>query len=79
MVFGPMFWNIFFKDVGDAIRVAGFEDISYVDDLSASKVYPRHLSTMYFQQDMHVVQRNLHTWGDANGVRFDGGKECFHI
>ena len=78
-VFGPMLWNIFFKDAGDAIRAAGFEDISYADDLNAYKVYPGHLSPAYLQQDMCVVQRNLHTWGEANGVRFDAGKESFHI
>ena len=78
-VFGLMLWNIFFKDASDAIRTAGFEDISYADDLNAYKIHPGHLSQTFLQQDMNVVQHNLHSWGEANGVRFDASKESFHV
>ena len=37
-------WNIFFRDAGDALYVAGFSEIAYADDLSGSRAYPTHLS-----------------------------------
>ena len=70
---------MFFRDGGDAIRGAGFLDITYADDLNAFKTYPVHTCPGFLHQDMRVVQQDLHLWGEANGVRFDASKESFHI
>ena len=55
-----MLWNMFFRDTGDAIRGVGFLDITYADNLNAFRTYPLDTSPSFFQQDMHVVQRDLH-------------------
>ena len=78
-VLGPMLWNIFFRDAGEVIRSMRFQDIVYADDLNAFQFYPKPVHANYLMQDMKGVQKNLHLWGEANGVRFDAGKESLHI
>ena len=63
----------------DALRAAGFSEMAYADDLSGSCAYPTHLSENFLLDDLRSAQRQLHIWGEANGVRFDAGKESFHI
>ena len=48
-VWGPMLWNMFFRDAGDAIRGAGFLDITYADDLNAFRTYPVHTCPGFLQ------------------------------
>ena len=78
-VWGPILWNIFFKDASAAIVDMGFKDITYADDLNAFREYPSYVGDDYILRDMQKVQRNLHLWGEPNGVRFDASKESFHI
>ena len=47
-VLGPLLWNIFFKDASDALRIAGFSEMSYANNLSGSLEYPTHLSETFY-------------------------------
>ena len=79
IVLGPILWNIFFKDAGTPISEAGYKDITYADDLNAFREYPSHMADNYILRDLQKVQHTLHSWGEANGVRFDASKESYHI
>lgn len=78
-VLGPILWNLFFKDAGMVVQNSGFKDITYADDLNAFREHPCHVSNYSIWRDMKKVQKQLHMWGEANGVRFDAGKESFHV
>ena len=74
-VWGPSLWNAFFGDCVCAIRGCLFDVVIYADDCNAFKRYPRAMSNALIENDMRVCQRQLHTWGRANRVTFDAGKE----
>ena len=74
-VWGPSLWNAFFGDCVCAIRGCSFDVVIYADDCNAFKRYPRSVSNALVESDLRECQRNLHTWGRANRVTFDAGKE----
>ena len=74
-VWGPPLWNAFFGDSACAIRAAGFDVIIYADDLNAFREYNLGVSDILLFADMRECQRELRTWGKANQVVFDAGKE----
>jgi hypothetical protein len=78
-VWGPPLWNTYFGECVCAIRSCGFEVVIYADDCNASKVYPRARSTNSIMEDLHGCQQALHSWGRANAVTFDAGKEQFLV
>ena len=78
-VWGPAFWNCFYRDAKDAIRKSDFTEIIYADDLNAFKAYENRTSNETIFSDMYDVQGNLQRWGRANRVSFDAAKESFHI
>ena len=78
-VFAPPLWNLHFADAERAMFKSSFEHAVYADDLNAFKVEMSSKSDAHMFEDMRDCQRNLHVWGEANGVRFDPGKESMHI
>ena len=78
-VWGPPLWNIFFQDASHAIRLLNFIELVYADDLNALKTYPANASNAIILSDLRECQATLHSWGRANSVVFDAGKEHFHI
>ena len=61
------------------IRSSGYKDIVYADDMNAFKEYPSCMADVVILRGMKNIQKELHLWGEANGVRFDAGKTSFHI
>ena len=47
--------------------------------MNMSKAFARTTPFSDIQLDMRLCQRSLHSWGVGNSVRFDPGKEEFHI
>ena len=74
-VWGPSLWNAFFGDCVFSIHGCGFEIVICADDCNSFKSYPRGRSNDFILSDIREVQRSLHTWGQANSVTFDAGKE----
>eukprot|EP00973_Karenia_brevis_P030294 4177217-Karenia_brevis.AAC.1 len=78
-VLGPMLWNLFFRDAQNAIAMCNFENIVYADDLNAYCLIPNSISEDECFQKLDEVQGHLHAWGDAQGIKFDAGKESKHL
>ena len=78
-VFGPTLWNAYFGDCVCAVQGCGFQVVIYADDCNAFKPYARTRSNASILEDMRECQDALHSWGRANAVTFDAGKEHFMI
>lgn len=78
-VWGPTLWNVYFGDCICAIRGDGFDAIIYADDCNCFKVFPGAKSNDSIFDELRECQSALHTWGRANAVSFDAGKEDFMI
>ena len=78
-VWGPMLWNIFFADVRQAVKDAGFEEIVFADDLNAYKESPKTTDDESLLKDARKCQDKVHKWGVPNRVTFDPKKESFHV
>ena len=74
-VWGPILWNVYFGDCVCAISCCGFEAVIYADDCNAFKCYPRSMSNAAIMESLMECQASLHSWGRANRVIFDAGKE----
>ena len=79
IVFGPPLWNQFVADAAVPVRQTGYSEVIYADDLNAFKSFSSTSQNADIRNDMQQTQRNLHTWGRANQVEFDAGKEGFAI
>ena len=78
-VWGPTLWNCFYGDACYAIRGCDFEEIIYADDLNSFKYFDHSVSNETIFDNLKEVQSELYTWGRANQVTFDAGKEHFMI
>ena len=78
-VWGPPFWNTFFSDSELALRALAFTAVFYADDLNAFKTFAATVSDETVLGELREAQLELHSWGRANQVTFDAGKESFHI
>ena len=79
-VLGPYLWNVFFRDVSDAVAsVDGLQDTKFADDLSASKEYPTTTDNVTILNELRQCQSAAHAWGDRNRVAFDPSKEEFCV
>eukprot|EP00972_Heterocapsa_arctica_P056509 8339461-Heterocapsa_arctica.AAC.1 len=74
-VWGPPLWNAFFEDARVPINACGFNEIVYADDLNAFRPFPLAVSNEVVLDHVARCQQRLHTWGEANSVDFDPGKE----
>ena len=78
-VWGPPLWNVFFEDARVPINACGFNEIVYADDLNAFRSFPLAVCNADVMGHIARCQESLHTWGGANGVEFDPGKESCHV
>ena len=78
-VWGPPLWNLHYESARHAVNRCGYHEVTYADDMNMSKAFARTTPLSDIQLDMRLCQRSLHSWGVGNSVRFDPGKEEFHI
>ena len=83
-VLGPPLWNIFYADARHAVNHKGFAERVFADDFNAWKAFfVSHLNVPEYQAtafaELEAVQKELHSWGEANRVRFDPAKESLHL
>ena len=75
----PPLWNVFYEDAAIAIRVHGFCEIVFVDDLNAFKAFELTAANHEIVLDLKRCQHEVHTRGRASQVSFDATKESMHI
>ena len=78
-VLGSPLWNLFYFDAFRAVRRLDFVDVVFADDFNAWKVFPGGTALDHMLDECKACQASLHDWGRANSVKFDAGKESFHI
>jgi hypothetical protein len=78
-VFGPDLWNIFYEDAREAIKEMHYEENVFADDLNAYRIFPETRPNEKILESLKACQRELHSWGEANQVQFDAGKEGLQI
>ena len=78
-VLGPTLWNLFFEDARLALNEWMFSEVIYADDLNAFRIFGNAVGVDAMQKSMDNCQQELHAWGAANQVLFDGAKESKHI
>ena len=79
-VLGPPLWNCFYKDSRRAAEDRSFTETVFADDFNCFRRYrkgklPQDLRAAL---ELRGMQKELHSWGKANQVRFDPNKESFH-
>jgi hypothetical protein len=78
-VWGPDLWNFFYEDAKEAIQELSYTETVYADDLNAYREFPGGVKNDTIWKSLAACQKELHDWGDANQVIFDGTKESKHI
>ena len=78
-VLGSPLCNVFYADARFAVNNLGFKETVFADDFNAWKVFPGGTALDHMLDECKACQASLHAWGRANSVKFDAGKECFHI
>ena len=78
-VWGPPLWNLFFEDAGLCLEVISFVAMVFADDLNAFKHFLNSIENDQIIAEIDIAQNGLHTWGRANRVTFDAGKESKHV
>ena len=78
-VTGPMLWNLFFEDARESINECLYTEAVYADDLNAYREFSANTSNADIETSLNGCQKELHSWGAANQVEFDAGKESQHI
>ena len=56
-----------------------FKEVVYADDLNAYRVFASDIHNDIILVALKSCQQELHTWGAANQVAFDAGKESRHV
>ena len=79
-VLGPPLWNVFFKEVDEPIKRAGFIDARFADDLSAYRAFASSTTPNgNIMESLIACQDSVHTWGKRMRVAFDKNKSiCGH-
>ena len=78
-VLGPILWNLFFEDARLAIQEMSYTEVVYADDLNAFRIVGQSAETETIEKSLERCQSELHSWGKANRLAFDAGKESQHI
>ena len=74
-VLGPPLWNSFFSDVAAPAKASGGKEAIFADDLNVFKQFDRDLPEQEVMDELSSCRSRVHTWGKANRVSFDAGKE----
>ena len=78
-VLGPALWNVYIDDLALVIEFLGFRVVLFADDVNAYKEFPPSVPDDDVYLELRNCQTQVHAWGAANQVVFDGGKESFSI
>ena len=78
-VLGPPLWNLFYVDASLAISSLDFSEVVFADDFNCWRSFEASTSLGAVLAECIKCQDSLHKWGRANSVKFDPGKESFHI
>ena len=78
-VWGPTLWNNFFEDARAAVNKMGFIETVFADDLNAFKEFDTGEDNEQVLEHTKKCQDELHKWGEANQVVFEGSKESMHV
>ena len=78
-VWGPVLWNVFYKDARRPVQDAGFTETVFADDLNSYKGFSVSVKDEVVLAEGRRCQENLHNWGKANQVSFDPLKESLHV
>ena len=78
-VLGPPLWNIYYADAAIAVKLHGFLEIVFADDLNCYKDFGLSTANSKLHAQMRQCQGELHKWGRANQVSFDPSKESMHV
>ena len=61
-VLGPPLWNIYYADAAIAVKVHGFLEIVFADDLNCFKDFGIHISNSELHEEMRRCQQEPHKW-----------------
>ena len=78
-VLGPPLWNLFYADACFSARDLSFIEVVFADDFNCWRAFSSLSSNIEISEECTKCQEALHIWGEANSVKFDPGKESFHI
>ena len=78
-VLGPPLWNVFYENAAIAIRVHGFCEIVFADDLNAYKAFELTAANNEIVADLENCQHEVHIWSKTNQVCFGATKESMQI
>ena len=78
-VLGPPLWNTMYEDARHPINSKGYTEAVFADDLNCYRPFAADCNNEVILQDLADCQAALHSWGAANQVTFDAGKESFHV
>ena len=78
-VLGPPLWNLFYADAIRSILPTGFTEFIFADDFNCWKGFCAGSWLEDLVRACADCQASLHSWGEANSVRFDPEKKSFHI
>ena len=61
------------------MQQSGFDDTFFADDLTCFRDFNGTCDNETVKEELTNCQLELHTWGSANQVVFDAGKESMHV
>ena len=59
-VLGPLLWNVFFKDLDDAIEDESASINKFADDLNIQKTYQLHIDNDTVKNDLTTLHNSVH-------------------
>lgn len=72
---GLCLWNTFFADVSVSARSTGDKEAMFADDLNNFQEFDRLVPLPTVKSLLEACRARVHSWGRANRVTFDPGKE----
>ena len=69
-VLGPPLWNIYYAEAAIAVKVRGFLEIVFADDLNCFKDFGFNVTHETMHGEMHQCQLELHKWGQSKPSEF---------
>ena len=68
-----------YEDACLPVQANRFTEIVYAHDLKSWRKFKGSVDNDDIKTSMKECQMNLHSWGRANQIKFDPGKESMHI
>ena len=73
-VLGPPVWNVYYADAAAAVKLIGFLEIVFADDLNCFTDFGLNVTHETMREEINQCQLELHKWSKASQVSFDPGK-----